>query len=201
MRRDSLPLLYARYERRSRELSDRFRASLLSSFPCESIHPDGRLYLLCRLQALWGEFSRELIVRSALGGCRTRRGVILAKAPGVNNMADIRRALGKTMLQSPGMYWEDPKSAVMYANALKVNNYQEISKGLASAKTEDIKSLRNFIVHPNAWTRLRYEQVARNLRMSGMSPDRMLSQPIPGGATLFESWVHQLLIAAWNSVE
>ena len=99
------------------------------------------------------------------------------------------------------MYWEEPQKAIGYANTLHVNNYNEISKGIGSARIDEIKSIRNFITHPNERTRPNFEQIARNRMMLGLSPDRMLTQQLSGGETLFETWVDQLLIAAWNSIE
>ena len=200
-----LGTLYGRLERRTRELSERFLVSLQHAHigvrPCETVHRDGRAYLVCRLQVLWGEFSRELIVQSALGGRQTRTGKVLTKAPTVNTMADIRRVLGESRLQGPRMRWEDPSFAVRHARTLKVANYDQINIGLGSASLDEIKPLRNFLVHPNEDTRLKYEQVIRNRGAQGICPDRFMLQPVFGGSTLFDTWIQRLLLAAWNSVE
>lgn len=98
------------------------------------------------------------------------------------------------------MNWDDPRFALQQASTLQIANYNQVSIGLSSAQTQDMKFVRNFIVHPNEYTRLRYEQVARSLGSQGFSYDHLLSQRIAGGATIFESWVHQLLGAAWNAV-
>lgn len=195
-----------RYERRSRDLSRRFLASMpphrTDEMPCEEIHADGRAHLICRLQILWAEFSRELIVKSAIGGCRTRNGRVLSSAPQVKTVADVSNVLGaKSGLQSPHMKWEEAEFSVRCAQTLRLGNVEEINRGLGSAQISNIKTLRNFLVHPNKRTRTRYEQVARDLAMPGLRPDELLSQRTLGGPTMFETWIERLLIAASNAVE
>ena len=118
---------------------------------CQPIHRDGRAHLVVRLQHLWGEFSRELIVKSAMGGCRTRTGRILSRVAGVQKVSDIP-AITSKRLAGPGSNWEDPKFAITQARMLRVENYVEINLGLASANVSEIKCVRNFIVHPNSFT-------------------------------------------------
>ena len=56
---------------------------------CEPVHKDGRAYLVIWLQDLWGQFCRELVLRSAIGGCETRTGLRLKRVPGIKHVHDI----------------------------------------------------------------------------------------------------------------
>lgn len=204
MRTAALTLLYRRYVARSSLLAYRFSSALPSNprdmETCIPVHRDGRAYLVVRLQHLWGEFSRELIVRSALGGCITRTGRNLVRPPNVGTFADISKITGKPMA-GPGAYWDHPNFAIARANDLKVANYNEINLGLASAGLTDIRCVRNFLVHPNQSTNANFAQLTKNSGLLGVDPDTLLAQRVAGGATIFETWIADLLTAAWNAVE
>ena len=170
---------------------------------CDPIHRDGRAYLVVRLQHLWGEFCRELIVRSAIGGCITRNGHTLPRVSGVKRVSDIPKTIGRKELAGPGLNWEEPSFTIRYASQLHVANYNAISIGLSSiavANINHIKGIRNYIVHPNSFTHRHYAQIAAALGFRGLMPDQLLSQFLPGRVTMFEAWVSDLLSAAWNAI-
>ena len=201
----SLAQLYGRYATRSLVLTSRFVAPLpqepSAMEMCNPIHRDGRAYLVIRLQHLWAEFSRELVVRSAIGGYETRTGQILPRVPGVNCVRDIR-SITKKPLSGPGAPWENPTFAITQARVLQVANCNEIDLGLGSVSTDlaNLKCVRNFIVHPNTRTAGQYIQLARSIGFRKLPPDRLLHQHLPGGVTVFDSWVSAFLTAAWNAV-
>lgn len=56
---------------------------------CAPVHHDGLLFLMVRLQHLWGEFCRELVVRLAIGGCVTRTGMYVSPVPEVKRVSDL----------------------------------------------------------------------------------------------------------------
>lgn len=205
MHKRPLSQLYTLYYRRSLSLNARFLSRLptdpAEARVCEPIHRDGRGFLVIKLQHLWGEFCRELVVRSAIGGCETRTGQTLPRVPGVKYVADIPRVTQKP-LSGPGTRWEDPGFAIDQARRLQVTNHNEIGLGLGSVSNslDNLKCVRNFIVHPNRNTRGRYYHMTRTIGFSGIPPDHLLHQSLPGGVTIFEDWVSSLTIAAWNAV-
>lgn len=209
MRKKSLGSFYASYSKRSQSVLARF-ASNLPSDPvemavCEPLHRDGVAFLMVRLQALWGEFCRELIVRSAIGDCETRTGMHLRPAPGVKHVRDIpaiTKQFTKQPFWGPGSQWEDPNFAIRQAGFLNVANRNQIALGLGSVttSTDHLKRVRNFIVHPNKDTRTKYTQAIRILGFRGSLPIQLINQRLPGGVTIFGSWVSNLEIAAWNAI-
>ena len=198
--------LYGRYEWRSNSLNERFAAKLPvdpeESRICEPVHQDSRAYLVVRLQQLWGEFCRELIVRSAIGGCATRTSQTLPRTQGMKRVSDILKVIRLKDLGSPAAKWEEPAFAIDQAMRLKVANFNGIDLGLGQASTvaSHVKVVRNYIVHPNSHNRNRYTNMTRVLGFRGLAPNQLLSQTVPGGRTVFEDWVSTLNLAAWNAV-
>ena len=168
---------------------------------CEPVHRDALGFLVIRLQHLWGEFCRELVVRSALGNCSTRSGQRVPPAPGAIRVRDLP-GISRLPLWGRGTYWEDPNFALRQARRLSVVNYHSIALGLTSASNalDELKTVRNFVTHPNRSTAARYIQLTRGRGLRGLTPEQFLRQRTPGGATIFESWTGQLVIAAWNAV-
>ena len=205
MRKTSLTSLYERYERRSLSLTQRFDSELPTSseerIVCEPVHRDGRAYLIARIQHLWGEFCRELIVKSAIGGCETRAGRVLSHAPGIKRVVDVPR-ITKTPLAGNRSSWEDPQFSIGQARLLKVSNFNEIGLGLggASGVIDNIRYIRNYIIHPNSRNSVRYLNVARLLGFGSLPPVQLVSQTTTGGETVFENWLSTLTLAAWNAV-
>ena len=205
MRKKSLNALYVSYVSRSRSLLSRFAASRQSGMTiCEPLHRDASAFVVVRLQHLWGEFCRELVVRSATGGCATRTGLYLPPAPGVNRVRDIPHIIARhTREQFSGSrtHWEDPQFAIRHAQRLQVGNFSQMSLGLGSVTILDqLKSVRNFIVHPNGNTGPKYLQTTRTLGFRGMPPIQLINQRSIGGATIFEMWVSELEAAAYAAV-
>ena len=198
--------IYGRYNMRSQSLNWRFVAKLPANLGekqiWELVHKDSRAYLVVRLQLLWGEFCKELVVRSAIGGCVTRAGQAVLPAPNVKDVSDIRRITKLKDLSGPSSKWEEPSFAIDQATLLKITNLYDIVSGLgqASAVMDDIKCVRNLIVHPNGRNTNKYTQMTRVLGFRGLAPDQLLSQTVPGSATIFENWLSTLTLAAWNAV-
>ena len=209
MRKKPLSSLYDSYSKRSRAILSRSVANLpidpAEIAVCAPVHQDGLAFLVVRIQALWAEFCRELIVRSAIGNCQSRTGLIVAPAPGVKHVRDlsvITRQFTKQPFSGPGSQWEDPVFAIRQARFLKVSNLNQISVGLGSVTTNlgYLKRVRNFIVHPNHDTKTKYVQTTRTLGFLGTVPTQLVSQNLPGGVTILATWVSDLETAAWNAV-
>ncbi len=172
---------------------------------CEPVHRDGMLFLVVRLQHLWGEFCRELVVRSAIGDCVTRTGVYVPPAPEVKRVSDlptIAKRFSKRPFTGLGAQWEVPSITIGRARDLQLANYNQINLGLSTVNfIEDrLKPIRNFIVHPSVSSASRYDQAARSLNSSGLPPVQLLNRRLPGGATILGIWISQLETAAWNAV-
>ena len=209
MRKKPLSSLYDSYAKRSQAILSCSVASLpldpAEMAVCEPVHQNGGAFLVVRLQALWAEFCRELIVRSAIGNCQSRTGLLVAPALRVKHVRDlpgITRQFTKQPFAGPGAQWEDPVFAIRQARFLGVSNLNQISIGLGSVTTSlgYLKRVRNFIVHPNRDTKAKYIQTARTLGFLGAFPTQLVNQHLPGGVTILATWVSDLEIAAWNAV-
>lgn len=206
MRKEYLAKLYGRYETRSQSLNERFAAKLpadtTQKTACKAIHQDGRAYSVIRLQLLWGEFCKELIVKSAIGGCATRTNQTLDRVISVKNVSDILGIIKLKDLSSQAAKWEEPDFAIKKAEALDVKNLNSIQLGLgrASGVANNIKCVRNYLVHPNRNNGNKYIGMARILGFRNMPPDQLLFQILTGGETVFENWLSTLSAAAWEAV-
>ena len=206
MRKEPLAKLYDRYEMRSQSLNAHFVAKLPADTAeravCATIHQAGRAYSVIRLQLLWGEFCRELIVKSAIGGCVTRADQTLDQVPNVKKVSDILGIIKLKDLGSPAAKWEEPQFAINQALTLNVKNINSIQLGLggASMVADNIKCVRNYLVHPNRNNRNKYVNMIRILGFHDLPPDQLLYQAVIGGETVFENWLSTLLLAAWNAV-
>ena len=78
---------------------------------CKPVHHDGFAFQMIRIQHLWGEFCRELVVRSAMGGCTTRTGNQLSRVPHVSRVSDLPKVT-KLAFAGRGSNWEEPKFAL-----------------------------------------------------------------------------------------
>ena len=205
MRTKPLLHVYGMFLRRSHALGSRLEVQLPlhpdEAEMCEPVHRDAQVFLAIRLQHLWGEFCRELVVRSVLGNCSTRSGRRVPPAPGAIRVRDLPN-ISRLPFWGRGTYWEDPKFALRQARRLNVVNYNYIALGLTSASSvlDELKTVRNFITHPNRSTAAEYIQLTRVRGLRGLSPEQFLRQRTPGGATIFGTWTRQLETAAWNAV-
>ena len=136
-----------------------------------------------------------------MGGCTTRTGNQLSRVPHVSRVSDLPKVT-KLAFAGRGSNWEEPKFALKQAAILSVSNYLDVNLGIGSASTvlADLKVVRNFLTHPNQATAKIYDQLARENGFRGLSPDQFLQQLTPGGATIFEAWSRNLIVAAWNAV-
>jgi hypothetical protein len=162
---------------------------------CNILHQQGRYFLLVSLISLWAEYTRELVVRSALGTI-TNGGTLVPPAPGIRTVNDIK---GIVQLSGPGANWHWVTHAARKARRLGIRNYNQVTLGLGAAPVAQVMSVRNFVVHPNETTRSEYIQTTRNLRLLGLEPDDLLARRVPGGATVFEQWIADFQLAALNA--
>lgn len=186
--------------------TDRILTALQSPLPenvaaaeiCRPIHEAGAAYLVIRLQALWGEYCRNLIILSARGNALTIGGKPIPPAPGIAGFAAIRHILGNHFGGGPGTHWDNPGWAIQRANQLNPTNQNQIRLGLESAPVDKLRLVRNFLVHPNQQTNPRYQELAEDLGFSGAAPKELLNSSFEGG-TVIESWVADFQLAAYNA--
>jgi len=167
---------------------------------CQAINCDGRALMIIRLQLLWAEFCRELVVRSALGGYRTIAGSLLSRGSAVSNPQAIQQAVNKERKGRPPT-WHSPTFVVAIARSLGIQNHGQIYMALSQVSpVDDLRAIRNYIVHPGEATRMAYEQVTWKLSALGADPVSLLAFRVPGGATRFETWVADFKLMALNAV-
>lgn len=167
---------------------------------CQDIVRDGRALIIIRLQLLWGQFCQELVMRSAVGGCRTITGKVLAKGTGVSSPGAIQRAVRQES-SGPFPTWHSPTFSVKVAKRLGTQNYIQIYLALSqTSPVEDLNKVRNYIVHPRDATRSEYLKVAWKLSAPAAEPISLLAHRMPGGATRFETWVGDFQTMALNAV-
>ncbi len=165
---------------------------------CEIIHSAGAVQLLNRLLHLWGEYCRHLTLLSALGGSRTLGGSPIAAAPGISTVSDVRNKI-RPRFVGPGTRWEDPHWALNHAVQLQITNINQISLGLGAAPAQEVKTIRNFLIHPNEHTNAEYLNLARTLGQPRLRPWILLRNRLPGGGTILESWITDFQNAAYNA--
>ena len=167
---------------------------------CPQIERDSRLFCVIRLQHLWGEFCRELLVRSSIGGATTIGGLYLPRASGIKRPSDVTRVARRTLKQRH-IAWHIPDNIARIANEIAPANENEIIIAVNSVSpVANILAIRNYLVHPNPRTRLAYSNAAIELGMPDSDPDTLLCARIsPGGVTRFESWIIQLQAIALSA--
>ena len=149
---------------------------------------------------LRGEFCRELLVRSSVGGFSTIGGTQLPQVVGISHPRDVDRVAQQTLGRST-IAWHVPQLAGRVTRTLSPANETQIVTALSSTSpVDDIRTIRNYIVHPNAGTRSRYSAVARRYGVFDSDPDVLLSANISlGNITRFEYWIIQLQAVALNA--
>lgn len=167
---------------------------------CNAIHCDGRALMIIRLQLLWGEFCRELVTRSAIGRCRTITGTFPSRSPALSSLQAIEQAINAERRGRPPA-WHSPAFALAVARRLNIQNYDQVSLALSqAAPVDDLRTIRNYVVHPSEVTRIPYVQITRRLGSPGTDPMSLLATRLPGGATRYETWVADLQAMALDAV-
>lgn len=168
--------------------------------PAVTIIGYSRGFLVNRLFHLWAEFCRLVVIESALGGCRTLSGTILVNAPNISRVSDIPPIINERAIAGPGLNWGAPRWTAQRANTLKLANRSQISLGLGSAPYDTWRRVRNFVIHPNPYTRAEFDVVAFRYSLIGVEPGDLLLLRLPGGGTVMESWLQDFKDAAMNVI-
>lgn len=162
---------------------------------------DGRLFCVVRLQHLWGEFCRELILRSSVGGARTIEGTYLPRVSGVRQWKDVERIARETTGGRRDIPWHIPERSAQIVRKIAPKNANRIVTALSAVSPiDEIRAIRNYVVHPNRGTRVKYEAAARRAGVSDSDPDILLTTKVyPGNVALFEYWAAQIQTIALNA--
>ena len=158
----------------------------------------GQAILAAWLQTEWSNFTRNLIVASALG-TRRRRGTPVKAIAGVRSPSDaekmVKSAAACTAKKLGTSYpvWHAPSFAIEVGSLIGLQNQPKLEAVLgATLVPEQIADFRNYLVHPGDRTRKKYEGLQAKLGMVGMEPEELLHQFQGPGLTVFTSWVREL---------
>lgn len=201
----SLAELYAHFIGRTDALLRNFEAPVptypVYALSCAPLHRSGQELSVIRLQHLWAEFCRNLIIRSALGNVRTMGLTMLPASPRVASLADVQRIV---MRESNGRQppWHLADFTIRVAHQLVLANYQAINMSIgAISPIADLLKVRNYIVHPNQRTSMSYLLIANSFGVPSGDPVALLKTVQPGGVTLFKDWVVQFQVIAAAAVK
>ena len=173
---------------------------MVDGMPIEIALKNSRLFLVNRMLHLWGEFCRQVVVASAIGGYKTYGGKTLNSAPNIKRSSDVLRVMQTTSITGPRINWHDPRWTLQKASAIQPDNLNEITLGIGAAPYDHFRRVRNFVIHSNAHTRAEFNTVALGFSLLGVSADELLTWRLPGGGTVMESWVRDFQNAALNVV-
>ena len=176
------------------------RPVLVNNVSVSTLLPYSRGFLVNRFFHLWGEFCRHVVTASALGGYTTLHGMHLTGAQGIANVFDILSTIKMTSISGPGLRWGDPSWTVQKANKIQPANLQQITLGVSAVPYDDLRRVRNFIIHSNPHTRSEFNSVALRYSLIGVTADGLLLHKLPGGATVMEGWVRDFQLAALETV-
>ena len=194
--------IYARFAWRTDRILTAFQTPLPANFADAAnyrfIHDAGTTYLVNRLQVLWGEYCRNLIILSARGNAVTIGGNRLSPAQGIAGFAEIRHILGNDFGAGPRTYWGAPIWTRSQASKLNPGNFNQIDLGLGTAPVDQLKPVRNYLIHPNQNTRNLYQTLTQSLGYPGVEPRALLNSPSGVTGTVLESWIIEFQDAARN---
>ena len=189
-------------------LHEKFQA-ILADTACSKCKSAGygEAILAAWLQTEWGNFTKDLIVASALGAKRKRRSPVRAIA-GARSLASaekiVKNAAASVTKKDGKFYpvWHAPLFAIEVGTYLGLDNLGTIEVALGSTLVpSQITDFRNYLVHPGAKTRQKYEQLQAKLGLHSARPEQLLHQLQAPGLTVFTSWIRELQRIADDSTK
>ena len=158
----------------------------------------GEAILAAWLQTSWGDFTRELIIASALG-TRRQRGTSFSGIVGVRTRAEAQKVVkataARTVKANGFSYpvWHSPSFVIDVGSRLGLKNFPQLESTLAPTRVpRQITDFRNYLVHPGDGTRQKYEALQAKLGMHRTEPEHLLHQFQAPGLTVFTSWIREL---------
>ena len=201
-----LDVVASTFQSASETLHDKFLAMTLDAACTGCQHAGfGEAILTAWLQTKWIEFTRDLVIASALGTRRTRGNSVQAAA-GVRSRADAKRivkaattcAVKRRGISSP--VWHAPWFVVEIGTLIGLRNLPKLQATLGpTVIPEQITDFRNYLVHPGKNTRHKYEALQAKLGMLRVEPQDLLHQQQNPGLPVFTWWVRELQRIAYDS--
>ena len=197
---NALGKLYFRFVSRSERMAEKYGVDS-GTFDSHSELRDGRLFCVVRLQHLWGEFCHQLIARSSIGGAYTIERTYLPRVSGVRRWKDVERIAREVTRARRDIPWHIPERSIRIAHEIAPANANRIITALSSVSPiDEIRAIRNYLVHPNASTHDKYDAVARRAGVFDADPDVLLTARIsPGNVTMFEYWIIEIQAIALSA--
>ena len=158
----------------------------------------GEAILAAWLQTKWSNFTRDLVVASALGTRRTR-GTPVRAISGVRTLPVANKTVkdaAARIAKKRGTFhpvWHDPLFAIDVGTLLELDNLQTLEVALGPTLVpRQITAFRNYLVHPGDRTRQKYEDLEAKLGIHSMGPEQLLHQLLSPGLKVFTLWVREL---------
>ena len=130
-------------------------------------------------------------------------GTYLPRVSGVRQWKDVEKiALETTGVRQPrDVPWHIPERSAQIAQKLAPKNAAQIVTALSSVSPiDEIRAVRNYVVHPNFDTRVKYDAAARRAGVFDSDPDILLTSKVqPGNVALFEYWAVQVRTVALDA--
>ena len=194
-----LDVVASTFQSASEALHDKFLAMTSNAACIECQHAGfGEAILAAWLQTKWSDFTRDLVIASALG-TRRRRGNSVQAVAGVKSQADAERVVKAATTRALKKYgaispvWHAPWFVIEVSNFIGLRNLPKLQAALGPTVTpEQITDFRNYLVHPGKRTRYKYESLQAKLGMLRIEPEQLLHQQQRPGVPVFTSWVREL---------
>lgn len=206
MSRSRIELLGTKFHRETEVIHDRFRGILADSM-CEGCHAAGfgEAVLTFALQVAWSDFCRDLVVVSALG-TRRSRGASIGSVSGIRSMQSAEELVMKnarntvTERRLSNFVWHATWFTIDVGAKVGLQNQSQLELHLGSALApEQIARFRNYLAHPEASARARYDGLLAKLGMPGVEPEDLLHKELRPGVPVFTHWVRELQRVAYAS--
>ena len=165
----------------------------------------GEAILTAHLQTKWIEFTRSLVIASALGTRRTGGNSVRAIA-GVKSLSDAERIVKDATILAArnagftSAVWHAPRFVIEVGALIKLKKLTTLTAAMGPTLTpEQITDFRNYLVHPGEKTRRKYEVLQAKLGMHYMEPEDLPHQHQRPGLPVFTWWVRELQRIAYDS--
>lgn len=147
-----------------------------------------------RLSDAWARYCRNIVVLSSYAQPYTLTGIRIPRVQNLRTYSEFMQAFPNYGPRWNG--WGNPIKTIQAARNIGISNFQQISMGIALTPSplDSLRDIRNFFAHRNIKT----AQAVRVIAASVNAPinirpvDILLFPSSPGGASVFELWVHQL---------
>ena len=208
MARSRLDAVALTFLSESEALHDTF-LHMRSDTACAECHSAalGEALLTAWLQTKWADFTRELLIASALGTRRTT-GAAVQRLAGIKSRDDAERVLKEATARCQAArglgtpVWHAPWFVLQVSEVIALNNLTRLQMSLGPTLVPKyMNTVRNYLVHPGAKTRARYEELQEKLGMLQVEPEYLLRQQQSPGLSVFTSWVRELQSVARASTQ